>query len=685
MSAIHSSLSPVVKDITKHVRINRVSEYQYEEAGFGGSADIFCGTYRSEQGSVIKVAIKSIRASNFDGIDPKYEEKMIKKLTRELEIWRTLGRECSNIIELLGVITGIGPLPSPVCELCTWNLQSYLERKTPPPKHIKIMTDTLRGLSYMHELKPDPIAHGDIKSHNILVTADERALICDFGRSRLPHEQRREETQSSPFGATLRYMSPELFVPSVVGPTPASDMWAYGCVALEILCRVQPYQEIVNDYEVVELIRQGHAPSGRPHGARAALVNDTLWTVLAACWREQSWRPTSRAFLERLLQMLQAGEVSTSPVLLDLFPLAVDGPLEPWPEDLIDLKQQVVMEKSDGAMESSLRSQVWLATLDAGRWRKDSRTKVIVKVPRLNVSPQHQEPHNHLAQILRKTLKHRYGVRHRNIIDVLGIDLSFSPHPGLVLEYCAGGNLTTYYKKTVIDTNTVARPSSPGANAYSLIIDILEGLRYMHDYPVPIPQGDLTPESILVDKHGTAKISLFSFGRMISAIPSAAALTASVGPILPFRWMSPELLINNEKPTTESDIWAAGCVSFWILTGLQPYAGHLRDDFAGVESVRGLSPGSIFNIDRANPLIELAASRESSWITNGIWVAINSCWSLDPLQRPNATGFLRVLTRLQGKVVSWMPTNVVDLSGKIEQVNNSELHMGIAHYRTVWK
>lgn len=58
--------------------------------------------------------------------------------------------------------------------------------------------------------------------------------------------------------------------------------------------------------------------------------------------------------------MLQAGQVSASPVVLDLFPLNIDGPLESWPEDLIELKQQIVIEKADRAMESSLRSQVWL-------------------------------------------------------------------------------------------------------------------------------------------------------------------------------------------------------------------------------------------------------------------------------------------------------------------------------------
>lgn len=137
MCAARVSLPPAVKDITKYVRINKVSEYQYQEAGFGGSADIFCGTYTQERGSILNVAIKCIRANDFDGKDREYENKMIKKLSRELHIWRTLGG-CDNIIELLGVITGIGPLPSPVCELCTWNLQAYLERKTPPPKHMKI-------------------------------------------------------------------------------------------------------------------------------------------------------------------------------------------------------------------------------------------------------------------------------------------------------------------------------------------------------------------------------------------------------------------------------------------------------------------------------------------------------------------------------------------------------------------
>jgi hypothetical protein len=65
-------------------------------------------------------------------------------------------------------------------------------------------------------------------------------------------------------------------------------------------------------------------------------------------------------FLERLVQMLQSGEVSTSPIRMDLFPIAVDGPLVPWPENMQDLRDTLVIDKRSGALASTMRSHVWM-------------------------------------------------------------------------------------------------------------------------------------------------------------------------------------------------------------------------------------------------------------------------------------------------------------------------------------
>ncbi|KAG9087715.1 hypothetical protein FRC06_002413, partial [Ceratobasidium sp. 370] len=462
-------------------------------------------------------------------------------------------------------------------------------------------------------------------------------------------------------------------------------MWAYGCLALEILCRIQPYHEVSGQYAVIELIKQGQPPSDRPRGARAALVNDSLWSTLTLCWREQSWRPTSRMLLERLMQMLQNGEVSTSPALIDLFPLTIDGPLLPWPDGVRDYNGYIMIEKENGMLASSIRTTIWIGTVTPTRRRAATQTTVIIKVPRLNAAPEHREPHDHLEHMIRKAFRARYGVKHRNIVDILGIDCSFEPHPGFVLEYCAGGSLTVYCNKHhAMDLDSTVRLPAPDANAYSLISDILEGLGYIHNYPVPIPQGDLTPDNILVDKDGVAKIELFSVGRILAAVPIAATLTSSMGPLLPFRWMSPEILVENRNPSTESDMWAMGCVVFWA--SLRPYAGHLRDDFAGVDSVRGLPPGDISRIDYSKQLGErVLVPRESSWITNGIWDLTSKCWALEPLLRPSAASFLRVLKRLEGKSENWIPPNVADLAKKVQRVDPKANWVPMALYDTTWR
>ncbi|KAG9022058.1 hypothetical protein FS837_006780, partial [Tulasnella sp. UAMH 9824] len=46
--------------------------------------------------------------------------------------------------------------------------------------------DAFEGIKYLHTRQP-PICHGDLKSFNILVSSDYRAVITDFGSARAIH------------------------------------------------------------------------------------------------------------------------------------------------------------------------------------------------------------------------------------------------------------------------------------------------------------------------------------------------------------------------------------------------------------------------------------------------------------------------------------------------------------------
>ncbi|KAJ1299451.1 hypothetical protein OPQ81_009116, partial [Rhizoctonia solani] len=250
----------------------------------------------------------------------------------------------------------------------------------------------------------------------------------------------------------------------------------------------------------------------------------------------------------------------------------------------------------------------------------------------------------------------------------------FSPHEGIVFESCFHWNLATYFQEKPVIQEEYTRRKGPMVNTYSLMCDILEGLKYMHSFPVPIPQGDLTPENISVDRQGNAKISLFSFGRVLAALPPAAGVTAPVGSVLLSRWMSPELLTSDQQPTTESDMWAVGCICYWILTGLKPYDTFGRDDFAGVQSIRGQPPATLASVYHGY-----------TWITNGIWSAIARCWKQDPILRTNAKEFLSILKTLEGRKIPWLPITVADLTGKVRFDPSQRQQNPMTNYSFIWR
>ncbi|ELU42964.1 Pkinase domain-containing protein [Rhizoctonia solani AG-1 IA] len=646
-SPLWSGALGATSDITKLVRVNRTGQDLYEEAGLGGSADIFSGKYIRHDGGMVKVYKIGCSRRNNDATTQM--ERLEKKLARELEIWRNLSGG-SNIIELLGIMTGIGPLPSFVCELCPWNLQDTYEddgRYTSWSQlhaWTRLRADCPRGYQigerslccYMFTPCDDAF------QSNILVNSDETALICDFGRSRQPNDRTGEVvlSGSSPFAGTVRYMSPELLFPASARPSPAADMWAYGCIALEILCRIHPYNEASSDVMVAELIKSGHLPSGRPTGPRGSLINDTLWSVLSSCWQAQDWRPTAQGFLEELNRMVHSGEVPSSPIAMDLFTAIDNQPIPPW------------------------------ARTVAGQ-------PIVVKVPRLNASLDNQTRHDHLEIVFRKVASSCYDVHHPNIIDFLGITSGFSPHEGLVFEACYRWTLAEVRNRTeIVVLEEYTRSTDPYPTAHSLMCDILEGLKYMHGYPIPITHGDLRPENISIDDSGRAKISLMSFGRMLAALPPDAAVTGTIESVLSFRWMSPELIISNRpQQTTESDMWTFGCVCFWLLTLLEPYSSIDRDDLAGAEIIHGHSPATLSQV-----------YRRDSWTTNGLWNTIAKCWRQSPLQRPSATDFMKILTQLEGRKIDWLPISVIDLAGKVRFDSSARQDSKqVAHHLSIWR
>lgn len=140
------------------------------------------------------------------------------------------------------------------------------ERKSPMElvRIRRYMADIFSGLKYIHELK---IVHRDIKMSNILLTADKRAKICDFGLStRLIGVECMVVSKANACG-TSNYMPPELLSANGLLTTKA-DVWSAGVIMYALFVGRLPFNDakrknvfvrIANSlFEIPNHIRQHH-------------------------------------------------------------------------------------------------------------------------------------------------------------------------------------------------------------------------------------------------------------------------------------------------------------------------------------------------------------------------------------------------------------------------------------------
>ena len=118
------------------------------------------------------------------------------------------------------------------------------------------IVDSLHGLA---EIGNRGLVHCDIKPANILITAQFRAKICDFGLSRIPNGH-----HSNEMAGTYEYAAPEVLFRRRPAPTASRnlDTWSLGIAFYQAISGRLPWaqlDEYNDDIERKMAIKIGHA------------------------------------------------------------------------------------------------------------------------------------------------------------------------------------------------------------------------------------------------------------------------------------------------------------------------------------------------------------------------------------------------------------------------------------------
>ena len=156
------------------------------------------------------------------------EDESVRKTTiREVKILRMLRQE--NVVQLKEAFRRKGKLYL-VFEYVDKNLLEILEESAnglPPDRVRSYIFQLCKAIEYCHRLE---VIHRDIKPENLLVSADHRLKLCDFGFARTIPQKGGALTD---YVATRWYRSPELLLGSTSYGKEV-DLWAIGCIMGEL-------------------------------------------------------------------------------------------------------------------------------------------------------------------------------------------------------------------------------------------------------------------------------------------------------------------------------------------------------------------------------------------------------------------------------------------------------------------
>jgi serine/threonine protein kinase len=159
-------------------------------------------------------------------------------------------------------------------------LGSHIVRPLPPRQRISIARDITDGLQYLHSTG---ILHRDIKSLNVLLSADGRAKLCDFGLATLRTLTTTTATTSGRQAlGTFAWSAPEIII-SGAKHNEKCDVYSLGIIMWELLTCDVPF----GDCDIAQITarlrnsERPEIPSPLPGGFPPSYVE-----LMKRCWQQ---------------------------------------------------------------------------------------------------------------------------------------------------------------------------------------------------------------------------------------------------------------------------------------------------------------------------------------------------------------------------------------------------------------
>uniref|UniRef100_A0A0R0IRN2 Protein kinase domain-containing protein n=1 Tax=Glycine max TaxID=3847 RepID=A0A0R0IRN2_SOYBN len=190
------------------------------------------GTYQVAKWNGTKVAVKILDKDSYSDPDT------INAFKHELTLLERVRHP--NVVQFVGAVTQNIPMMIVREYHSKGDLASYLQKKgrLSPSKVLRFCHDIARGMNYLHECKPDPVIHCDLKPKNILLDSGGQLKIAGFGTVRFslisPDEAQLVQPEPNIDLSSL-YVAPEIYKDEVFDRS--VDAYSFGLILYEFLAK----------------------------------------------------------------------------------------------------------------------------------------------------------------------------------------------------------------------------------------------------------------------------------------------------------------------------------------------------------------------------------------------------------------------------------------------------------------